>query len=99
MPSKPKRTRQRPPAIRRASTPQERGETDYRGGGSGYAQDNLPRDPVAGQRREPPVTPAPPQPVRARAVAVDERREAAMTPDDAKALQQASLRARRRGLH
>ncbi len=98
MPTKHKRTTKSPPPTqRRAGTPQERGDTDYGGGGSSYAQDNLPRKPVAGQRREPAVTPARAQSVRTRGVA--DRRDCIMTPDDAKALQQASLRARRRGLH
>ena len=63
MPAKQKRTtKSRPATRRRATTPQERGDTDLQGGGSGYAQDNLPREPVAGQRREPVVTPARPRP-------------------------------------
>ena len=98
MPIKRKRTTKvPPPAQRRAATPQERGDTDYRGDGGSYAADNLPRKPVAGQRREPPAATARPQPVRTRGV--DDRGAAGLSPDDAKAFHLASLRARRRGLH
>lgn len=99
MPTKRKRTTKSPAATqRRAATPQARGDTDCRGGGSGYVQDNLPRKLVAGQGRKPAATPARPPAQRARGV--DEVGGASfVTPDDARAYRLASLRARRRGLH
>ena len=98
MPIKRKRTTKvPPPAQRRAATPQERGDTDYRGDGGSYAQDALPRKPVAGQRREPASAATRPQPARTRGAG--DGRERGLSPDDARAIHLASLRARRRGLH
>jgi hypothetical protein len=98
MPAKPKRTARGVLATqRRASASQERAEADCSGGGSGCAQDNAPREPGPVQRRANVVKSSRAQTVRVQG-AVDHP-DILLTPDDAKAIRQASLRARRRGLH
>lgn len=97
MPTNPKRTTKPSTTSHPVATSQEHGDADGHGGGPGYVQDHLSREPVGSARREPALAPARPQPVRTRGI--DGRRDSGLTPDDARAVQQASLRARRRGLH
>jgi hypothetical protein len=93
MPAKSKTAAPRPKSTK-ASTPDERGDTDVGGSGAGYSRDNRP--PVQGQRREAALPKK--RPASRRPRGVDDHSDE-IAAENEKAFRKASLRARRLGLH